>query len=253
MKPVTEYIADGKIFHGEIPHVMGTRLEMLVVGMEEENVMALWERLHDLVFRLDRMLNRFDPESEVSVINLSDNPDQMPKSAALEEVVSLAERYNERTSGLFDVTDGNGKYDFGGFGKGYFLKKCEAEMRSSGVECAFVDFGNSSILCIGHHPYGDAWPIGIVDPYTRMTVKDILLADASVSTSGNTPKYNGHIRNPLTGEVSRGRHLVTVVADDPLDVEVLSTVLMIAPEDIRQSLMSEFPEARIEIMKCINQ
>ncbi len=249
MKPFTEYIADGKIFHGEIPHVMGTRLEMLVVGMEEKKMRILWERLDDLVFRLDRMLNRFDPESEVSVINLSDNPDQMPKSAALEEVVSLAEIYNERTSGLFDVIDRNGKYDFGGFGKGYFLKKCETEMRASGVECAFVDFGNSSILCIGHHPYGDAWQIGIVDPYTRLTVKEIMLSDSSVSTSGNTPSYNAHIRNPLTGEVSRGRHIVTVTADDPLDVEVLSTVLMIAPEDTLQSLLSEFPKARIEVMK----
>ena len=249
MKPVTEYIADGKIFHGEIPHVMGTKLEMLVVGMEEQQVASLWDRIHDLVFRLDRMLNRFDPESEVSLINLSDNPDQMPKSDEMEEVIALAENYNERTHGLFDVTDEMGKFDFGGFGKGYFLKKCEAEMRDSGVGCAFVDFGNSSILCIGHHPYGEAWPIGIVDPYTRMTVKEIMLADSSMSTSGNTPVHNGHIRNPLTGEVSRGRRMVTVVSNDPLDVEVLSTVLMISPEEDVPTIMAEFPEAKIELMK----
>lgn len=249
MKPVTEYIADGKIFHGEIPHVMGTRLEMLVVGMEELQVTSLWDRIHALVFRLDKMLNRFDQESEVSAMNLSDNPDQMPRSAAMEEVIALAEKYNERTHGLFDVTDEMGKFDFGGFGKGYFLKKCEAEMRESGVGCAFVDFGNSSILCIGHHPHGDAWPIGIVDPYTRMTLKEIMLADSSMSTSGNTPFYSGHVRNPLTGEVSRGKRMVTVVSPDPLDVEVLSTVLMIAPEEEVASIMAEFPEAKIELMK----
>lgn len=245
MKPGTEYIADGKIFHGEIPHVMGTRLEMLVIGMEEEKVGPLWDRLCDVVYGLDRMLNRFDPESEVSAINRSDNPDQMPKSDALEEVVRLAEEYNGRTLGLFDVTDEEGKYDFGGFGKGYFLKKCEAEMRASGVGCAFVDFGNSSILCIGHHPHGDAWPIGIVDPYTRMTVKEIMLADASMSTSGNTPTYSGHIRNPRTGEVSGGRRMVSVVSPDPLDAEVLSTVLMIASEDEVPSVMAEFPDSEM--------
>ena len=245
MKPVTEYLADGKIFHGEIPHVMGTRLEMLVVGMEEGNVMALWERLHDLVFRLDRMLNRFDPESEVSMINLSDNPDMIPKSDAMEEVIALAEKYNERTHGLFDVTDEMGKFDFGGFGKGYFLKKCEAEMRDSGVGCAFVDFGNSSILGIGHHPYGDSWKVEVMNPYTHLPVKELSLIDSAMSTSGNTPSYSGHVRNPLTGEACSAPRLVSVVTHDPLDAEVLSTVLMIADADQYTAIRREFPDAEL--------
>lgn len=249
MSPTTEYIAEGRIFHGLIPHVMGTRLEILVVGIGEDVVMPLWEKLHDLVFALEGILNRFDPESEVSMLNLSDNPREMPMSDEMADIVGLADRYNDLTAGLFDVTDENGKFDFGGFGKGYFLKKCESMIRESGVGCAFVDFGNSSILCIGHHPYGEAWPVGVVDPYTRMTVKEIMLKDSSMSTSGNSPLYTGHIRNPLTGEVCMGRHLVTVVSDDPLDAEVMSTVLMIAPESDVQSLISKFPSLRIEVMK----
>ena len=249
MNSTTEYITEGKIFHGYIPHVMGTRLEMLIIGKDEDDVMSLWSSLHEHVFRLDRILNRFAPESEVSIVNLSDNPLEMPMSDELTTILELSEEYNDLTDGLFDVTDENGKLDFGGFGKGYFLKKCKNILLENGVKCAFVDFGSSSILCIGHHPYGDAWPIGIIDPYTRLTIKEIMLADASMSTSGNTPAYSGHIRNPRTGEVNDENHIITVVSDDPLEAEILTTTLMIAQKNEVESIMSRFPSSRIELYK----
>lgn len=243
MKPFTEYIADGMIFHGEIPHVMGTRLEMLVVGMEEGTVMALWERLHELVFRLDGMLNRFDPESEVSRLNMSGYPAGCPMSAELASVFLLAQEYKTKTQGLFDVTWNGGKLDFGGFAKGYFLRICGEILLESGVESAFVDFGNSSILGIGHHPYGDSWKVEVMNPYTHLPVKELSLIDNAMSTSGNTPSYSGHVRNPLTGEACSAPRLVSVVTHDPLDAEVLSTVLMIADADQSHFVRGEFPDA----------
>ena len=114
-------------------------------------------------------------------------------------------------------------------------------LRSKEVTCAFVDFGSSSILGIGRHPYGDSWKVGVVDPYTRMQVREISLNDSSMSTSGNAPSYSGHIRDPRTGEVCQGRKLVTVLSDNPLDAEVLSTVLMIATDEEREIIMTNFP------------
>jgi thiamine biosynthesis lipoprotein len=116
-------------------------------------------------------------------------------------------------------------------------------LRSKGVSCAFVDFGSSSILGIGKHPYGDSWKVGVVDPYTRLQVREISLNDCSMSTSGNAPSYSGHIRNPRTGEPCGGRKLVTVLSDNPLDAEVLSTVLMIAGDKEREIIMANFPES----------
>ena len=248
MKGNAEYIREGSIFHGSIPHVMGTKLEMLAVGVEEEVIMPLWEKLSDLACGLDRMLNRFDPGSEVSALNLSDNPLELEMSETLSEIVALSEDYYDRTEGLFDVVDGAGKLDFGGFGKGYFLRRCEEFLRNKGVDCAFVDFGNSSILGIGHHPYGDSWKVGVVDPYTRQVVKEMSLNDRSMSTSGNSPIYSGHIRHPRTGEKCETRRLVTVVSRDALDAEVLSTVLMIADDDERQRILKNFPDAAVDIM-----
>ena len=187
MKGEVEYLSQERIFHGSIPHVMGTRLELLAVGVGQESMLKIWNCLYDMVFDLDRRLNRFDPSSEVSYLNIYDNPLEQDKSVVLEEVTSLAREYYGRTGGLFDVTDRDGKLDFGGFGKGYFLKLCEKILREGGVDCAFVDFGSSSILGIGHHPYGDSWKVGLVNPFTRLTVKEISLNDRSMSTSGNIP------------------------------------------------------------------
>ncbi len=240
-----EYIEEGQIFHGYIPRVMGTRLEILTVGVPKEKMALIWEKLSVRVLGLDAMLNRFDPTSEVSILNHSDNPLELEKSEALSEMVSLADGYYDRTNGLFDIVDGEGKLDFGGFAKGYFLKKCEDMLRSKGVTCAFVDFGSSSILGIGRHPYGDSWKVGVVDPYTRMQVREISLNDCSMSTSGNAPSYSGHIRNPRTGESCEGRKLVTVLSDNPLDAEVLSTVLMIAGDEERDIIMKNFPESTV--------
>ena len=245
MKGSFEYIEDGQIFHGHIPHVMGTRLEVLTVGVSRDIMTSLWTKMHDKAFSLDRMLNRFDPSSEVSILNHSDNPLELEMSEELSDMVRLADVYYDRTNGLFDIVDGDGKIDFGGFAKGYYLKKCEEMLRAKGVTCAFVDFGGSSILGIGHHPYGDSWKVGVVDPYTRMKVREVSLVDRSMSTSGNAPAYSGHIRDPRTGESCQGKKLVTVLSDDPLDAEVLSTVLMIAGDDESKEIIENFPKTDV--------
>ena len=118
-----EYIAEGQIFHGNVPHVMGTRLDVLMVGVSEEKAVALWKRLCGRVNGLDAMLNRFDPGSEVSAMNATGVPLKSRMSDEMSRIVTLAEEYRDRTCGLFDVVDAEGKLDFGGFAKGYFLKE----------------------------------------------------------------------------------------------------------------------------------
>lgn len=240
-----EYIAEGQLFHGSVPRVMGTKLEMLFVGVPQEQALVIWDSLLDVAFSLDRRLNRFDAESEVSLLNMYDSPLQMPMSQELECIVALCEQYRDKTCGLFDVVDSDGKLDFGGFGKGYFLMKCNEILRDNGVNCAFVDFGCSSILGVGHHPYGDSWQVGIVNPFTHITMATVELCDKSLSTSGNTPSYDGHIRNPHTGEACTGNRLVSVVSENPLDAEALSTALMIADEQQRAVIQKKFPDADI--------
>lgn len=228
LKNETEYLDDEKTFHGSVPYVMGTRLEAILVGALKEESIPVWHWLCVEVERFDCMLNRFNPESELSKANASGNFENV--SAELHGLILLAEEYKKRTSGLFDVSKGGRELDFGGFAKGFVLHRFRDILAGSGISSAFVDFGGSSILAAGHHPFGDCWKIGVRNPFDRKILKELELRDQSMSTSGNTPGHSGHIINPATGEPNHERKVVTVVGPDPLDVEVLSTAAMLADD-----------------------
>ena len=75
---------------------------------------------------------------------------------------------------------------------------------------AFISFGESSVLALGKHPYGDFWRVGIKDLFhDRKNAYVFDLLDGSVSTSGNSPnnegKYpDGHVIDPDQATKSRG-------------------------------------------------
>lgn len=239
-----EYFQKGQIFHGFIPLIMGTKLEALICGAAESVCNRLWERICTEAQRLDAMMNRFDPESEVARLNAAGGG---PLSPVMAEIIALCGHFRESTCGLFDIGRGTvdwesalaepsfialggGNLDFGGFGKGYLLKKIEAMMRGEGICTAYVDFGGSSILAIGHHPFGNCWKVSVTDPFSGTAVKDIELTDMSMSTSGNQPGYDGHITDPRDGSPITGRKLAAVLSHDPVTAEISSTTAIIAGE-----------------------
>ena len=223
---------------------MGTGLEFLTAGFDPGKASRLWERFENEAVRLDRLLSRFAPESEVYRLN----------SGALaspgKEIAGMIEKagsYRDRTCGLFDIHPDGTTLDFGGFAKGWFLSLCLKALRQERVRNAFVDFGGSAILALGAHPYGDCWKVSVPSPWDGSILAEVELRDEALSTSGNSPLYGGHILNPLSGEAVTARRLVTVRSRDPLDAEVLSTALMAADEERRKKIENEFPEAEIVI------
>ena len=65
----SNYYAASGLFHGSMSSVMGTQFDILMVGSDPRLLGAVWEKVESEVRRLDKMLNRFDPESEVSFVN----------------------------------------------------------------------------------------------------------------------------------------------------------------------------------------
>ncbi len=223
---------------------MGTGLEFLTAGHDPEKAARLWKTLESEAVRLEKMLSRFDPQSEVSRLNL----DALFKPGAeLAGMIEMAESYRERTLGLFDIHPDGRTLDFGGFAKGWFLKICGQALQDAGVVNAFVDFGGSAILALGSHPYGDCWKVSLPNPWDGCVLAEMNLRDTALSTSGNSPHYSGHILNPRTGEAISARRVVTVKSRNPLDAEVLSTALMAANPEQRQKIEKAFPEAETEI------
>ena len=260
IESVAEYHESSKIFHGSLKNIMGTRLDALIINKGRWESQEIW---NDIVFelrRLDRIFNRFDEKSEVSFINRSASDGAVLLSNEMWSVLQSCKDYNSRTLGLFDVTlhDFNAillnnetqtvtfskddiSLDFGGYAKGYALGKIKEIMHQAEVKQSYVDFGNSSIMAIGHHPYGDSWKVSVENPYQPDVVLDILsICDQAISISGNTLGYTGHIVCPVTGEALIERKMVSIISDNPLDAEVLSTVFMIADLDEKEQIKRVF-------------
>lgn len=254
------YYKESNLFHGSLMNIMGTRFDILVIGKQRQESEAIWYSVDMELKRLNNMLSRFNELSEISRIN--DNATKKPVTVTSEmwNILNDCRRYNQKTLGLFDVTlkdftkvvlnehkksvvfsDKDIKIDFGGYGKGYALKKIKDILIKNKVQNSFVDFGNSSILGIGHHPHGDAWKVTINNPYKNgETVDELSLKDSALSISGNTPTYNNHIINPVLGKLNGDQKTVAIITDDPLEAEVLSTAFMIADETEKKEIKNSF-------------
>ena len=119
--------------------------------------------------------------------------------------------------------------DPGGVGKGYAVDKMVEVLRKSGIACALVSGGGSSIYGMGAPPDSPkGWCVPVRDPKDeKKTAAEVYLRDESISTSGNYEKFfwaNGklysHIMDPRTGFPAEGMLAVSVIAPKTLDSEV---------------------------------
>lgn len=256
----SDYHDSSFLFHGSLQNIMGTRFEIVLVGKEKTDAERVWENILYELRKLDGMLNRFDRESEVSQINLHACEHAVKVSEEMWTILMDCQEYYRTTSGLFDITLKDFSkiifneshhaiffsfpdmhLDFGGYAKGYALNKIKTILAEADTHQCFVDFGNSSILALGHHPYGDCWKVSIKNPYVEgETIDEIELRDESLSTSGNTSSYTKHIIDPFSGNYSEEQKLVCVISRNPLEAEVLTTTLMIAAANKKKAIIDQF-------------
>lgn len=255
----SNYYAASGLFHGSMSAVMGTQFDILMVGNDPRLLGTVWEKVESEVRRLDKMLNRFDPESEVAFVNREAGHYPVAVEDELWDILQACKHYTELTDGYFDITlqgfdsvllteedksvfffSESLQIDLGGYGKGYALAKIRELLDAGGVGKALVNFGNSSILAVGTHPCGAYWPVGLDNPFTKERIADLKLCDCSLSTSGNMPSHPRHIVNPHTGMFVEDRKLVSVVAKDPVVAEILTTAFMIADDERVPIIASRF-------------
>mgnify|MGYP006287133929 FL=1 len=138
--------------------------------------------------------------------------------------------------------------DMGGFGKGLALYEIDKVLKTSEINSAFISFGESTILGVGTHPFGDYWKVGIQHPQKEgKIVHTVYLRDQAVSVSGNTrnnaskSRQQGHIWDPQSNTFISRSSLVWVTSDNPLDAEVFSTALFAAGQENTSLLLEEEP------------
>lgn len=255
----TNYYPSSGMYHVSIPLLMGTRLDVLLFGDDRQALEYVWNDAEAELRRLEKMLNRFDHESEVAKVNADAQFSSVRLSDELWEILLDCRRYYDLTDGYFDITLSDfgkivfmeethsillDKYglmlDFGGYAKGYALKCVRERFAGAGIERALVNFGNSATLAVGTHPYGDSWPVCFEDPCGRTAPVKIDLRDTSMSVSGNMPSHPEHIVNTKTAEFVRGDRMVAVVSDDPVDAEVLTTAWIASENEREPDWMRKF-------------
>lgn len=246
--------------HGSLTNVMGTRFDIIITGKSKLEAEALWHIITQELIRLSNMLNRFDPKSEVSKINRTAFINPIDVTTEMFAILKSCKQYHSQTLGLFDITlkdfskvsliektgsisflQSDISLDFGGFAKGYALEKIKKLLLEAHVENCFVDFGNSSILAIGSHPYGDSWKVSVENPFNNEEIlAEIALRNTSLSVSGNTPKYGAHIVRPDSGEVVKAKKMICITTKSPLDAEILTTTFVVSTANEKKQLAKSF-------------
>jgi FAD:protein FMN transferase len=118
--------------------------------------------------------------------------------------------------------------DPGGIGKGLAADLIAAQIRSAGYDNFFVNAGGD-LFADGHSPDGDAWVIGIENPFDiKQNVDEISFKKAGVATSSSLKKVFGeesHLLNPdsLSGKQS-DIATCTVISGSATRSEVMAKV-----------------------------
>lgn len=158
-------------------------------------------------------------------------------------------RLDPATSGISFEEEGMG-IDVGGIAKGYAADEARRILRERGVERALLDFGGN-ILTIGEKPDGSPWRIGIQNPNSRrgQFIGIVETGPGAVVTSGDYERFfevegvrYHHIIDPETGYPTRnGLRSVTILAEDSIDADALSTAVFVLGVEEGTKLIETLP------------
>lgn len=141
--------------------------------------------------------------------------------------------------------------DLGCIAKGYAAAAAATRLRDAGVDSAVLSLGGN-VHVLGKRPDGALWKVAIQDPrQAGEYVGTVKVQDAAVVTSGGYQRYfeeNGvvyhHILDPRTGyPADSGLLSVTIVSEDDMLADGLSTALFVMGEDEARAFWQENADA----------
>ena len=187
--------------------------------------------------------------------NFTDGTAELPDETALQEAVSRVDASSVHLDGntlTFDREDT--ELDLGALAKGYAADRLKAWLEEQGIGSALINLGGN-VHTVGSRPDGSPWRVGIQVPFADRGVTDrvIEVSGQSVVSSGIYERYfelDGiiyhHVLDPDTGyPVENGLAQVTVVSDNSLLGDALSTTCLLLGREQAEELLQSFPEAEV--------
>ena len=157
----------------------------------------------------------------------------VPMEAEIEETLELLDHEN------IVIEDGNIRFKkdgmgitLGGIAKGYAVDKAVEVLKQNGIERAMVSAGGD-IRTIGDKADGVPWRVALRNPEDKKEcITTIELCDKAVATSGNYERYFNegtapHIVNPRTGYLAQSLSSATIIAENAMDADALSTAVFV--------------------------
>ena len=174
-----------------------------LLGVDRRYAEQVARAAFDEVDRLEQMLSRFVPHSDIARLSALKPGQCIPVAIETIECLQLAAQLHDLTGGAFDVafrTPGprdvaplvldpaahavgvqvpSVQLDLGGVGKGYAVDRVVALLREWGVPAGRVHAGQSTVRVFGTAAGGGTWRVGLRHPErTDETLGVVELADA---------------------------------------------------------------------------
>jgi thiamine biosynthesis lipoprotein len=225
------------------------------------------------VDRVERLLSRFLPGSDVSRINALADGESARVDPDTIECLRTAFEISARTGGAFDVTAGclagaapeelaslrrgrhEGRFvlqasppavhcekaglsiDLGGIGKGYALDAAARAIREWGVTSALLGAGGSTLLATDPPPGREGWDVAVGGGAGRERLQ---LGNQALSCSGTAVK-GGHIVDPATGAPASRHVRAWARAPSAAVSDALSTAFFVLSADAIRAVLAGLP------------
>jgi thiamine biosynthesis lipoprotein len=140
------------------------------------------------------------------------------------------------------------KIDLGGIAKGHAVDNCITILQQAGVKNAYINAGGDTRL-LGKKD-NRLWYIGIRNPREKnKLLTNLPLEEVAVSTSGDYERFfvqDGvryhHIIDPKTGVSAKNVQSVTILANNSLMADALSTSVFVLGVEDGLSLINRLPD-----------
>jgi FAD:protein FMN transferase len=143
--------------------------------------------------------------------------------------------------------------DLGGIAKGYAADEAAKIIKSHEINSAKIDLGGN-IVMIGKRRDKKPWKVGIQNPdgrrgsiigYLRLTEKTIVTSGVYERNFEKDGVFYHHLLSVADGyPVKNGLVSVTIIADDSMDADALSTAVFVSGYEKGLSILKNYGEAQ---------